>query len=148
MRTLHTLPSLAAFALCALIACSPKGDVKPQRSLYERLGEKNAIEAVVGEMLENVKQDERIKGKFANSNLDDLKNKLVDQICQVSGGPCTYGGKNMKEAHTGMGISGAEFTAMVEDLVKALDKFKVPEADKKELLSALGAMQKDIVENP
>ena len=70
----------------------------------------------------------------------------MDQICQGTGGPCKYKGKDMKAAHKGMGISGADFNALVEDLVAALDKFKVKEADKKALLGALGPMQKDIVE--
>ena len=72
--------------------------------------------------------------------------ELVDQICQASGGPCTYTGKDMKTAHQGMGIKDADFNALVEDLVAALDKFKVPEKEKGELLSILGPLKKDIVE--
>ena len=32
----------------------------------------------------------------------------------------------MKSAHAGMGVSEAYFNALVEDLVKSLDKFNVP----------------------
>ena len=70
---------------------------------------------------------------------------LVNQICQASGGPCKYTGKTMKEAHKGMGITDADFGALVEDLVKALDKFKVGATEKNELLGALGGMKGDIV---
>jgi hemoglobin len=72
--------------------------------------------------------------------------KLVDQICQASGGPCMYMGKDMKTAHMGMGITGAEFDALVSDLVGALDKFTVGEKEKGELLGALGPMKPEIVE--
>ena len=54
----------------------------------------------------------------------------------------------MKQAHAGMGISTADFNALVEDLVKALDKLKVGEKEKNELLSVLGPMKGDIVEKP
>jgi hemoglobin len=75
-----------------------------------------------------------------------FKSKLVDQICEASGGPCKYTGKGMKEAHAGMGISGADFGALVSDLVAALDKFHVASKDKDTLLGVLGPMQSAIVE--
>ena len=74
-----------------------------------------------------------------------FKGKLVDQICEASGGPCKYSGKGMSAAHAGMGIHDGDFNALVEDLVRALDKFKVAEADKNALLAALGPMKTDIV---
>ncbi|MFO0765791.1 MAG: group 1 truncated hemoglobin [Nitrospiraceae bacterium] len=72
---------------------------------------------------------------------------LVDQICQASGGPCTYTGRDMKSTHAGMGINSGDFDALVGDLVATLNQFKVPEREKNELLGALGPM-KDIVEKP
>ncbi|MCS6912282.1 MAG: group 1 truncated hemoglobin [Myxococcales bacterium] len=129
------------------LACSPKGDVKSSGAkLYDRLGGKAAIEAVVQKMLDHVKADNRINAKFANADMVGLKSKLVDQICEATGGPCKYTGRNMKEAHAGMGISTAEFDALVEDLVKALDELKVAEREKNELLGILGPMKADIVE--
>ena len=77
-----------------------------------------------------------------------FKMHLVDQICEASGGPCKYTGKDMKTAHMGMGVGGADFNALVEDLVGALDKFKVGKTDKDQLLGALGPMKGDIVERP
>ena len=73
---------------------------------------------------------------------------LVDQICAASGGPCVYTGRDMRTAHAGMGISNADFDALVGDLVETLNKFKVPDREKNELLSVLGPMRKDIVERP
>jgi len=77
--------------------------------------------------------------------LASFKGELVDQICEASGGPCEYTGKDMKTTHAGMGVQGSHFDARVEDLVGALDKFKVAEAHKNALLAVLGPMKGDIV---
>ncbi len=114
-------------------------------SLYERLGGKQAIRAVVAQFVSNVGGDQRINHYFAKTNLTHLKAMLVDQICAGSGGPCKYKGRDMKTAHKGMGISDADFKALVEDLVKALDKFKVAKKEQDDLLGLLGPMKGDIV---
>jgi len=122
-----------------------------KKSLYSRLGGKKAITAVVEEFVNNCAGDSRINKFFADTAKDPnrlakFKTNLVNQICQASGGPCKYRGKDMKTAHKGMGVSGADFDALVEDLVKALDKFNVGATEKNELLGALGPMKGDIVE--
>src|ERR1043166_2544590 len=89
--------------------------------------------------------DKRINGFFARADVPRLKGNLVDQICQATGGPCVYKGKDMMTAHKGMGISDADFAALVEDLVKTLDKFNVPAKEKGELLNVLGPLKPQIV---
>jgi hemoglobin len=123
----------------------PPAKVEKTKSLYDRLGGKKAIEAVTKEFLATVGGDKRLNARFAKSDLKKLEKHLVDQICEATGGPCKYKGKSMAESHKGMKITEAEFTALVEDLVKALDKFKVPKTEKDELLGALGGMKGDIV---
>ena len=120
-------------------------------TLYDNLGGKKAITAVVDEFVGRVAADNRINAFFKQTASDpkrlaSFKAKLVDQICEASGGPCKYKGKSMKAAHAGMGVSGADFGALVEDLVGALDKFNVKPADKNTLLGVLGPMKSDIVE--
>jgi hemoglobin len=141
---------LAAGALSAglaLSACTMHDVPKEQASLYDRLGGKPAIEAVVGQFLQNVVADDRINGFFANVDAADLQMKLVDQICEASGGPCNYTGRDMATTHKGLGITDDHFNALVEDLVAALDQFNVPEREKNELLGALGPMKGDIVDS-
>lgn len=121
------------------------GEKGGAKSLYDRLGGKDAITAVVDKFVGIVVADERINGFFKNADAGNLKKQLVDQICSATGGPCKYTGKDMKTAHAGMGVKEADFNALVEDLVKALDEFKVPEKEKGELLGALGGMKGDIV---
>ena len=118
----------------------------PSKSLFERLGGKPAITAVVDDFVGNVAADNRINGFFAKTNIPRLKQRLVEQICQGSGGPCKYKGRSMKEAHRGMGVRGMDFGALVEDLKLSLNKFQVPAREQGELLALLGPMRKDIVE--
>ena len=75
-----------------------------------------------------------------------LKQMLVDQVCEATGGPCTYSGRDMKEAHRSMGVTGGEFDALVDNLVASLGHFNVPKAEQDELLGLLGPMRGDIVE--
>jgi hemoglobin len=136
---------LAVVALAAAGCASMDGGGMGKKALYDRLGGKPAITAVVDDFIGNVARDARINKRFANANIPRLKTQLVDQICEASGGPCTYTGMNMLDAHRGMNISDAEFTALVEDLIKSLDTFKVPAPEKNELLTALGGMKPQIV---
>jgi hemoglobin len=138
------------FIASALIMSCSDDDDKQSTTLYERLGEVEAISAVVDQFLANVASDNRINSRFTatvanESRLMLLRNNLIDQICQGTGGPCVYKGKTMLETHTGMNITSQEFSALVEDLVMALDEFDVPEKEKTELLNILGPMQTDIV---
>ena len=135
---------LALLAALLLGACQQMG-MTPQKSLYERLGGKEAITAVVDDFVANVAADNRINGFFAKTNIPRLKANLVDQICQATGGPCTYTGRDMKTAHKGMGITDADFNALVQDLQKSLNKFKVPDKEQGELLSILGSLKPQIV---
>jgi hemoglobin len=143
---------LAVAAVVALLPFTAAAQKTGQgKSLYDRPGGKPAITAVVDEFVARVAADNRINHFFAATasnpaQLASFKMKLVDQICEAAGGPCKYQGKDMKTAHQGMGISAADFNALVEDLVGALDKFKVGAAEKNQLLGVLGPMQGQIVE--
>ncbi len=117
-----------------------------ESSLYDRLGGIDAITAVARAFEDRAAKDDRINQKFARTNLDRLTKEFVDQLCQATGGPCTYTGRDMTETHTNMGVTSGEFDAFMEDLVATLDGFKVDKADQDELLSMLMAMRGEIVE--
>ena len=117
-----------------------------QSSLYDRLGGKDAIVAVIDDFVGRCAGDGRINKKFSRSDIPRLKTMLVDQVCEAAGGPCTYGGRSMRETHDGMRVTAGEFDALVEDLVGTLDEFDVPKADQDELLALLGPMRGEIVE--
>jgi hemoglobin len=148
-RFVSTTRRLVVAALVAgvLAGCQSMGGgmAMEKKSLYDRLGGQPAIVAVVDDFVGNVAADNRINGFFARTDIPRLKRLLVEQICAGTGGPCTYTGRDMKTAHRGMNITEAQFNALVEDLVKSLDKFKVPAQEKGELLGILGPMKPSIV---
>ena len=135
----------AAVVIGSVVAASAQMGGAPKRPLYDRLGGYNAISAVVDDFVGNVAADKRINKFFANANVPRLKARLVEQLCAASGGPCIYTGADMKTAHAGMGVRNRDFDALVQDLVKSLNKFKVPKAEQKEIASVLLPMRKDIV---
>ena len=150
---------LALFILVASAACAPRDEQvvndtasasAAAATLYTRLGGSVAIASVVDGFVANVAGDARINKFFTRVASDtaamrQFKQKLVDQICQGTGGPCAYTGLDMKTAHANMGLTNADFDALVEDLVKALDTAGVQQKEKDELLGILGPMRTDIV---
>ena len=119
-------------------------------SLYDQIGGAPAVSAVVDAFLARVGADSRINWFFADSDMAGLKTKLEEQICAATGGPCTYTGGSMVDVHAGMAITDAQFDALVEDLLLALDDLGVPYAlDGSQpidpLLVALVGMRGDIV---
>ena len=155
---LKTAGGLAVFGgAFVLIGCGDDDDDKKPTAaattaaagaggtLYTRLGGKPAIQAVVDDFLVNVGGDTRINKFFAKTDLKRLNTLLVEQIGSATGGPEKYTGRDMKTTHAGLMITKADFDALVEDLVKSLDKFKVPEKEKNELLGILGPLNTDIV---
>jgi hemoglobin len=115
------------------------------KTLYDRLGGKDAIHAVVEDFIGNVAADTKINGRFVNADIPHLKQMLEEQVCAATGGPCKYSGKDMKSAHAGMKITDDDFGALVADLQKSLDKLKVGAAEQKDLLGALAGMKGDVV---
>jgi hemoglobin len=144
---------LIPMAALTLTACASAPSDAPSATssaptLYQRLGGREAIKQVVDDFVANLAADPRVSGRFKaldGAKVTKLQTNLADQICDVTGGPCAYLGKDMKAVHAGMGITEAEWNATVEDLVKSLNKFKVGAKEQQELLSALGGMKKDIV---
>ena len=117
-----------------------------ESSLYDRLGGVDAITAVVRAVVDRQMKDDRISQKFARTNVDRVIKEFVDLICQVTGGPCTYTGRNMTEAHHNMGVTSGEWDAFVEDVVAVLNDFKVGKAEQGELLNLLAPLRPEIVE--
>lgn len=137
--------------VCLTVACGGKPATqtaaKPatKSDLYDRLGGQRALVAVVDDFVGRVAADARINIRFSNTDIPKFKNLLIEFVCMATGGPCTYTGQDMETSHAGMELVDEEFTAVVEDLSAALDKFKVPAKEKGELLGALGPLQPSIV---
>jgi len=121
------------------------------KSLYDRLGGLPAISMVVDDLIDALVIDETLN---QNPAIDEarkrvpapyLKYHVTAMVCQVTGGPCTYGGRDMQAAHAHLNITEAEWDHFVKVFVGILDKYGVPEAEKNEVLTIVGSTKADIV---
>jgi hemoglobin len=151
-KTLSTLlPALAlALSLATLLSASAQdGQMQMKKSLYDRLGGYNAVAAVVDDFVGRLVTDKQFERFFVGHSTDSkkrIRQHIVDQLCAAAGGPCIYTGRTMKDSHVGLGITDAEWDAAAKHLVASLDKFKVPEPEKKDLLAFVTSLKGDIVE--
>ena len=143
------------FASILMLSSCKKDEAVVTPALYSRLGGSPAISAVVDKFIGYVAADPIMVrtfkpllddvGKGNTARVTKLRNNLIDQIGQASGGPEMYKGLDMVAAHKGMAITDTEFGALVNDLVKALNDFKVPATEQNELLGVLGGLKGSIV---
>jgi hemoglobin len=120
-----------------------------QKSLYERLGGYDAIVAVSEDLLPRLMSDSRLKRFWDNRGEDGIKREkqlLIDFLCASAGGPMYYTGRDMKVSHKGMKISEADWTAFLGHANATLDAFKVPPAERGEVVAFVQSLKKDIVE--
>jgi len=136
--------SAVCFLVLALLLPAGCASV-PKASQYEQFGGRPGIEALVEEFLVRILEDERINRGFAEVDIVNLNDRLVEQICVEVGGPCTYTGRSMAESHAGLGLGDADFIALVEDLVDAMDARGIPRTAQNRLLQRLARMHGDIV---
>lgn len=141
---------ILAFVLCSVFAFSLLAkDQAEKKSLYQRLGGYDAIAAVTDDFLARLaseKQFTRFFGGASEDSMKKLRQHVVDQLCNATGGPCIYTGRDMRTSHKGLGITQSDWDVAVKHLVATLDKFKVPDAEKNEVLGAVSSLKKDIVE--
>ena len=140
------LAGLLALAMVTCLAVS--GGAQKPKTLYERLGGYDAIAAVVDDFIGRLVADKQISRFFTGASTDSkkrIRQLVVDQLCAATGGPCIYIGRSMKASHEGLGITESDWQVSVGHLVATLDKFKVPQKEKDELLAAVSSLKPDIV---
>lgn len=117
---------------------------EPDNRLYMQLGERSGIADVVEDLLYLIVADERINHQFKGMNVAQFHRNLTDQLCELSGGPCTYTGREMRELHADMGITATQFNALAENLILAMEKNRIPTAAQNQLIKRLLPMYPDI----
>ncbi len=135
--------------LCITAFSMPSTASAKEKSLYQRLGGYDAISAVVNEFADRLFADKKLDRFFGALSTDSqvkFKQFNTTLVCAVTGGPCTYLGRSMTTAHEGMGVDNTNFNIVAGHLAATLDKFKVPAAEKKELLDIIGSLRSAIVE--
>lgn len=131
---------LIGACLALLLGCS----TAPGPVLYQRLGAEEGINAIVDGLLFEIEHDERIVHHFADSDIGRFRAMLTEQLCDLTGGPCQYSGSTMQQSHTGFNITLADYDALVEGLIKVMQRQQISIADQNALLALLAPMYKDI----
>ena len=133
-----------ALVLFGLVGCAispaPEND-----SLYQAMGGQAGINRVVEGLLYQIADDERIVHHFADTDIVRLQEKLQEQFCVEAGGPCVYSGDNMADVHAGFELTEADFNALVEDLIAAMEAEQLPVTVQNRLLQRLAPMRADII---
>jgi hemoglobin len=114
-------------------------------SLYDRLGGNDGITKIANDVVDFHTKNVRIAPRFAGHDLPALKKAAADFFITGTGGPSIYQGKSMLAAHKGMNIDHAEFMAVLDDTLAALDKNGVGRREQEEVLFVMYGMRQDIV---
>jgi hemoglobin len=121
------------------------GPVLADDALYQSLGQKLGLVALMDDFMQRLLTDPRTQPFFEKSNQQRVKEQLVEQLCQVSGGPCAYKGADMKSAHINLDITKAHFNALVEVLQLSMDARQIPFRTQNHLLALLAPMHRDVI---
>lgn len=141
MKYLHKIAATLIVCVFATFSAAQAAE----KTLFERLGGKPAITAVVSQFVDYNNADEVIKARWNPDNVDNLKLYLTELVCNATGGGCIYTGQHMDVAHAGRNITEVEFNRVAANLSKALDKFKVPAKEKGELLAIIGSLKDQVI---
>lgn len=157
MKKLITLSALSLLVLIGTpasaqsmgkpLAPSPASayPVAPAPGLFDAFGGQTGIRSLMNDFVARLKADPRLAEAFREANAANLASQLSDQICQLAGGPCVYKGPDMKEAHSNMDVTRADFNALVEVLQMSMDARGIPFARQNQLLALLAPMHRDVV---
>lgn len=155
MKKILTL--IIGFVLAAVLA-SPRCDNfsppsaeagESSASLYKRLGGYDAIAAVVDAFLGRAAADKQLARFLTGLSADSkkrLRQHIVDQICEATGGPCIYTGRPTKAAHAGLGITESDWQTTVDHLTAILNELRVPEREKNDFFALVATLKPEIVE--
>lgn len=135
-------PLLLGMAM-VLVGCQSMSG-QADASLYQQLGEREGIANVVEDLLYLIVEDDRINQQFKGMDVAQFHHNLTDQLCELSGGPCTYTGREMRELHSDMAITDTQFNALAENLILAMEENDIPTGAQNRLIKRLLPLYPDI----
>ncbi|HVR42979.1 MAG TPA: group 1 truncated hemoglobin [Thermoanaerobaculia bacterium] len=163
-RRVPVLAAMAALLALAGAACRPAASPAPaprqaaqpstaaaESTLYQRIGGYDAIAAAVDGLLGRMLADPEIAPFFSGMSRTskvELREHLIGLLCEMSGGPCHYIGRDVRASHEGLGITGEHWRRTVAHLHAVLDALGVPARERDEVIAAVALLEEDIVERP
>lgn len=145
---LARLRGLIGFTALVAACCFPAFAHAQDASLYHALGDRPGLERLMDDFMQRLLADPRTQPFFKDADQAHLKHQLVDQFCDVAGGPCRYSGKSMKRVHEAVDIDRAAFNALVEVLQQSMDAQGIAFGTQNRLLARLAPMHRDIINVP
>jgi hemoglobin len=146
MKKTILIASMALATVMVSMATTSTAQTAPgNATLYKAFGEKTGLVKLMDDFVPRLQADPRLAEAFKNANVVNLKSQLIDQICQVSGGPCEYKGPDMKVTHSNMDITKTDFNALVEVLQKSMDAQGIAFSSQNQLLAKLAPMHRDVI---
>ena len=133
------------FAVLAFGVCQAQKMAAP--TLFSQLGGQDGVTSIIKDSIELWKKNPVLAESFKNANAARLEVMLVQQICSLTDGGCTYGGRDMRRIHASMGVTTAQFNALAEDLQSSLANHNVPFGTQNKLIALLAPMKRDVVTN-
>lgn len=145
VKQLGQLPRLLVVACLSFWIASCAQFSAPQPTLYEQLGANAGLEKLVDGVLVEIENDKQIVHHFKDTDIARFRRLLIEQLCELSSGPCKYTGATMQESHTGFKISPADFDNLVNHFIKVMTAQNIPVATQNELLAKLAPMYSDVI---
>ena len=145
-QTTNIFAKLASvFAVLAFGVCQAQTMAGP--TLFSQLGGQDGVTSIIKDSIELWKKNPVLAESFKNANAARLEVMLVQQICSLTDGGCTYGGRDMRSIHASMGVTTAQFNALAEDLQSSLTNHNVPSSTQNKLIALLAPMKREVVTN-
>ena len=132
----------------ALGAAIPSDPVsRPAPTLYDDIGGEAGVASLVERFIREIATDDRIRGHYRDSDMGRFYRMMQVQMCEVTGGGCTYEGDDMRRTHGGMNITPTEFNGIVEALMRAMDAENLPVGVQNRILAVYAPMREDIIDH-
>ena len=119
---------------------------QPKDDLFQQLGGLSGIERFVDIFIGEIGESNTIRPYFEDTNLDRFREKQIEHLCLLSGGPCTYTGDSMVESHRGMGVNEADFNALVDTAIRAMNKAGYSVGTRNRLLARLAPLRGEVMD--
>lgn len=147
MKTTSFSGRWQTICLCVLTLMFSSGcsQTPAKDQLYQQLGSTSGIEKIVDGLLVEIEQDAQIVHHFRDTDIARFRKLLIEQLCELSGGPCKYTGATMQESHTGFMITQADFDNLVRHLMKVMTAQQISLSAQNQLLGLLAPMYGDVV---
>lgn len=144
MKTKHIL--LITLYFTSILFMSGCLSRQPKDDLFQQLGGLPGIERFVDIFIGEIGESNTIRPFFEDTNLDRFREKQIEHLCLLSGGPCTYTGDSMVESHRGMEVNEADFNALVDTAIRAMNKAGYSVGTRNRLLARLAPLRKEVME--